>query len=207
LHVYIRRRTYHWFPRAAFASLEDYRAVITIISARVSKFERLDFGRIALVAFGSNLGDSRKTVLRAIRQLREFSIRSPLVSSLWQTTPVDCPPGSPMFVNAVVGLQPRKDETPESLLEKLRALEKVFGRKPKNVLNEARPLDLDLVAFGNETRNTERLVLPHPRAHLRRFVMQPLNEIAPHLILPSQTKTVEELLAELPADPTMTKIN
>jgi 2-amino-4-hydroxy-6-hydroxymethyldihydropteridine diphosphokinase len=102
-----------------------------------------------------------------------------------------------MFVNAVAGLAPGAGETPESLLEKLRALEKEFGRRPKAVLNEPRPLDLDLIAFGNETRATEALTLPHPRAHQRRFVLAPLAEIAPGLILPGQTKTVSQLLGEL----------
>ena len=73
-------------------------------------------------------------------------------------------------------------------------------------MNEARPLDLDLIAFGNEIRNSLELILPHPRAHLRRFVLQPLNEIAPDLILPGQTKTVSQLLAELPPDETMARM-
>ena len=93
---------------------------------------------------------------------------------------------------------PRTDETPESLLKKLRELETEFGRAPKMVLNEPRPLDLDLIAFGSETRNSPALILPHPRAHLRRFVLQPLGEIAPELILPGQRKTVAQLLAGLP---------
>jgi len=111
---------------------------------------------------------------------------------------VDCPPDSPKFVNAVVGMVPRKGETPESLLEKLQGLEKEFGRVPKKILNEPRPLDLDLIAFGHEIRNTPHLTLPHPRAHLRRFVLQPLSEIAPELILPGHTKSISQLLAELP---------
>src|SRR5262249_16785337 len=94
-----------------------------------------------------------------------------LKSSLWQTTPVDCPPGSPPFVNAVVSFCPLPVETPESLLRKLQALEREFGRKPKQVLNEPRPLDLDLIAFGYEARATDELILPHPRAHQRRFVL------------------------------------
>ena len=122
------------------------------------------------------------------------------MSSLWQSTPVDCPPGSPLFVNAAVGLTAHADETPESLLEKLQALERAFGRGTKKIPNEPRPLDLDLIAFGDETRDTPRLVLPHPRAHLRRFVLAPLAEIAPDYILPAQTRTVRQLLAELHSD-------
>ncbi|TAL06391.1 MAG: 2-amino-4-hydroxy-6-hydroxymethyldihydropteridine diphosphokinase, partial [Verrucomicrobia bacterium] len=118
-------------------------------------------------------------------------------SSLHETAPIECPPGSPNFVNAVVGFMPREKETPESLLAKLREVEKEFGRQPKKVLNEARPLDLDLIAFGNETRATPELTLPHPRAHLRRFVLEPLSEIAPDLVLPGQTKSVSELLHDL----------
>src|SRR5258706_9784176 len=113
------------------------------------------------IALGSNLGDSARIVREAMKRLEEFSALPILKSSLWETTPLDCPPGSPMFVNAMVGLQPRSGETPESLLEKLQALEKEFGREPKKVLNEARPLDLDLIAFGQATRQTAALVLPH----------------------------------------------
>lgn len=131
----------------------------------------------------------------------------PLVkSSLWQTTPVNCPPGSPPFVNAVVTLAPRPLESPESLLEKLLALETEFGRRPKQVLNEPRRLDLDLIAFGNERRHTPGLTLPHPRAQERRFVLQPLSEIAPELILPNQTKPVALLLAGLTTSEKLVKL-
>lgn len=157
-----------------------------------------EFQKFAFVALGSNLGDSRRIILEAMARLQKFSDEPVLKSSLWQTAPVDCPPGSPNFLNAVAGLVVRAGETPESLLTKLRELEKEFGRVPKMVLNESRPLDLDLIAFGSETRDTPELVLPHPRAHLRRFVLQPLSEIAPELILPGQVKTVAELLAGLP---------
>ena len=155
---------------------------------------------LAIVALGSNLGDSREIILEAMTRLQKFSDRPLLRSSLWQTSPVDCPPGSPGFVNAVVGLVPGKDETPESLLKKLRSLEKEFGRRSKKVLNEPRPLDLDLIAFGTETRSKSELVLPHPRTQLRRFVLQPFSEIAPDLVLPGQGKTVAQLLTELSSD-------
>jgi 2-amino-4-hydroxy-6-hydroxymethyldihydropteridine diphosphokinase len=152
------------------------------------------------IALGSNLGDSREVVLRAMVRLQELSDTPLRKSSLIETAPVDCPPGSPNFVNAVVSIIPHVGETPESLLAKLQAIQKEFGRMPKKVMNEPRPLDLDLIAFGNEIRNTQNLILPHPRAHLRRFVLQPLNEIAPDFILPGQSKTVTKLLAELPSD-------
>ncbi len=157
----------------------------------------------AIIALGSNLGDSRQIILDAMARLQSFSGEPILKSSLWQTSPVDCPPDSPKFVNAMVGLVPRTGETPESLLAKLQSLEKEFGRPAKKTLNEPRPLDLDLIAFGAETRDAPELILPHPRAHLRRFVLQPLSEIAPDLILPGQTKSVLDLLRDLPESETV----
>jgi 2-amino-4-hydroxy-6-hydroxymethyldihydropteridine diphosphokinase len=153
--------------------------------------------REAVIALGSNLGDSKRLVVEAMDGLDLFAALPLRRSSLWQSSPVDCPPGSPPFVNAAVAFEPAADETPESLLAKLQALEKESGRRPKQVLNEPRPLDLDLVAFGAEVRATPELTLPHPRAHLRRFVLEPLNEIAPGLVLPGQTKPIHQLLAEL----------
>ena len=158
----------------------------------------------AFIALGSNLGDSVQILRDAMARLQFHSDAPVLKSSLWQSTPVDCPPGSPMFVNAVVALAPRAEETPESLLAKLQALEKEVGRQPKQVLNEARPLDLDLIAFGAETRAGGALTLPHPRAHLRRFVLEPLCEIAPDLVLAGQTKTVRELLSSLASEEQLT---
>jgi 2-amino-4-hydroxy-6-hydroxymethyldihydropteridine diphosphokinase len=151
----------------------------------------------AFVALGSNLGDSRRILEQAFTRLQEFSAAPIRRSSLWRSTPVDCPPGSPDFVNAVAAIAPLPGETPESLLVKLRSLESEFGRRPKLVLNEPRPLDLDLIAFGSEVRATHELTLPHPRAHVRRFVLASLCELAPTLVLPGQTKSVAELLGAL----------
>lgn len=162
--------------------------------------------RLSYVALGSNLGDSRRIVLEAMTRLQNLSVEPVRKSSLWQTTPVNCPPGSLMFVNAVAGLRPRAEETPESLLEELLSLEEEFGHRPRKVPNEPRPLDLDLIAFGDVICNTQRLILPHPRAQVRRFVLQPLSEIAPDLVLPGQSRTVTQLLAGLMSSETVTRL-
>jgi len=159
-----------------------------------------------IVALGSNLGDSANVLREAVIRLASLSARRLRRSSLWRSTPVDCPPGSPPFVNAAVAFEPTAGETPESLLARLQALEKEFGRRPKTILNEPRPLDLDLIAFGSEVRATSELTLPHPRAHQRRFVLEPLNEIAPALVLPGQTKSIREWLAELRTDEVVRRI-
>jgi 2-amino-4-hydroxy-6-hydroxymethyldihydropteridine diphosphokinase len=148
---------------------------------------------MVFVALGSNLGDPKASIRAAMNHLQGLSDQPILRSSLWETEPVDCPPGSPKFINAVVGVVPRSGETPESLLCKLQKMEREFGRKPKQVLNEARPLDLDLIAFGQEVRTSPELTLPHPRVAQRRFVLGPLAEIAPDLVLPGQSKCVAEL--------------
>jgi 7,8-dihydro-6-hydroxymethylpterin-pyrophosphokinase len=83
----------------------------------------------------------------------------------------------------------------------LQALEtRVRPASPKQVLNEPRPLDLDLIAFGSVVCATQELTLPHPRAHLRRFVLAPLAEVAPEWRLPGQSKTVQQLLDGLGSD-------
>ena len=142
-----------------------------------------------------------------MKRLQELSDQPLVKSALLETIPIDCPPESPNFVNAVVGLVPRAQETPESLLKKLLDLEKEFGRTAKKVLNEARQLDLDLIAFGNETRATPELTLPHPRAHLRQFVLQPLAEIAPELVLPGQNEPVKKLLSRLTSGGVVRKLS
>ena len=154
--------------------------------------------RLAIVALGSNQGDSERIVLDAMERLQSLSDSPTLKSTLLKTSPVDCPPDSPDFVNAVIGLMPRGGETPESLLPKLLQLELEFGPRPRVVANDPRHLDLDLIAFGSETRASPDLTLPHPRAHLREFVLRPLAEIAPELIFPGQSKTVAQLLSGLP---------
>ena len=147
----------------------------------------------AFVALGSNLGNSLGIIQEAFDRLDLLSQAPVRRSSVWRSAPVDCPPGSPDFLNAVAGITPIDGETPESLLAKLKQLEVECGRRPKLVLNEPRPLDLDLILFGNEQRAGDHLILPHPRAHLRGFVLLPLAELVPELVLPGQMQSVSQL--------------
>jgi 2-amino-4-hydroxy-6-hydroxymethyldihydropteridine diphosphokinase len=154
-----------------------------------------------IIALGANLGEPGRQLVAAMDRLEALAGAPIRRSSLWETTPVNCPPGSPRFANAVVVFAPQPAESPESLLLKLQALEREFGRVPKLVLNEARPLDLDLIAWGCETRSHPQLTLPHPRAHEREFVLRPLAEVWPEFVLPGQLQGVGALLAALSPDP------
>lgn len=150
---------------------------------------------LVLVAVGGNLGNAEETVRAAMRELCTWSAGVP--SSLWRTQPENCPPGAPPFVNAAVALEAKADWTPESVLARLHEVERAFGRLSRTVKNESRTLDLDLLAFGAERRTGPHLLLPHPRAHLRSFVLLPLVEIAPTFLWPmpdGTTKTVRALL-------------
>ncbi len=160
----------------------------------------------AYIALGSNQGDSARLLQDACRRLADLASAPILCSSLWRSIPIDCPPGSPDFENAVAVLQPRTDLTPELLLAELQRIEGEFGRRPKIVLNEPRPLDLDLIAWGREVRQSAALTLPHPRAHLRHFVLCPLAELAPDLVLPGQRQTVRQLLAALGPAPDLVQL-
>ena len=137
----------------------------------------MDFTRYAYISIGANLpgdaGHPLETVKQAITRLAAFSDAPLLISPCFESDPKDCPPGSPQYCNAVTGLVPRKGTTASDLLAGLQALETEFGRHRSGLLNEARTLDLDIVTFPGESSNTPELMLPHPRAHERRFVLEP----------------------------------
>ncbi len=149
------------------------------------------------VALGSNL-DDRLENLRAARQqiCNLANIQPPILSSaIYETDPVDCEPGAPKFLNAVVEFGYNGD--PLQLLKKLKGVEDALGRPREHARNVSRRIDIDLLYIGDMKINDGELELPHPRMHLRKFVLQPLADIRPELILPRQAKTVRELLAQL----------
>ena len=148
------------------------------------------------VALGSNLGD-RLSNLRAARKaiLGLSNVKPPVVSSaVYETEPVDCEPGAQKFFNAVIEFDYEGD--PASLLEQLIRIEEALGRKRDHSKNISRAIDIDLLYCGDCSIEDERLQLPHPRIHLRKFVLQPLTDVRADLVLPNQRKTIRELLAE-----------
>jgi 2-amino-4-hydroxy-6-hydroxymethyldihydropteridine diphosphokinase len=159
------------------------------------------FQMFAFISLGANIssvfGHPEDTLKYAIEELSKFSDQALLVSSFWKSAPLDCPPDSEDFVNAVVGIIPTETETAFSFLKKLQELENKCGRKRSGLENEARTLDLDIINFRNIRCDNKKLVLPHPRAHSRKFVLQPLMEIAKDLILPGQSKTLAELISSV----------
>ena len=149
------------------------------------------------VALGSNLGD-RLYNLRAARKaiLHAPNVKPPIFSSaIYETEPVGCEAGAEKFLNAVVEFEFQGD--PVILIEQLTGIEEALGRKRDHPKNVSRTIDLDLLYCGNERIDSERLQLPHPRIHLRKFVLQPLADIRPDLALPGKRKTVRELLEKL----------
>jgi 2-amino-4-hydroxy-6-hydroxymethyldihydropteridine diphosphokinase len=152
------------------------------------------------VALGSNLGDRLEHLHLAREKIRQLPTSTGpfLLSALYETDPVGCEPGAHKFLNAVMEFgyagQPRE------LLLALRAIEHSLGRDPAHAHNVSRTIDLDILYFGEQIINEADLQLPHPRLHTRRFVLAPLADIQPDLILPTQTKAIRALLSELPND-------
>jgi 2-amino-4-hydroxy-6-hydroxymethyldihydropteridine diphosphokinase len=151
---------------------------------------------IVYIGFGSNLGDRLDFCDRAVTllSLLPHSLVTG-VSSIYETEPLpENNPGPQWFLNGIVRLE--TDLTPQSLLEVCREVEKSLGRDQEH-RNGPRTLDLDILLYGARVINEPGLIVPHPRLHLRRFVLAPLAELAPDLRHPLLNKTMRELLAQL----------
>lgn len=158
--------------------------------------------RQAVIALGANIDSPVGSPAQTLRTvLDELAALGPLqASSLFHTAPVDSPPGSPDFVNAVALVRVPEAMSAHQFLHCLQDIELRYGRdrSGQQVANAPRPLDLDLICFGDQVINDEVLTLPHPRAHQRRFVLEPLAEVAADLVLPGCSVSVRELLLKLP---------
>lgn len=144
----------------------------------------------AYVGLGANLGDAQANVRTALRALDALPQTERLAtSSLYRSAPVDA--GGADYVNAVAEL--RTTLAPQALWQALQRIEAAFGRQ-RPYRNAPRTLDLDLLLYDERISDDAALTLPHPRGHLRAFVLQPLAEIAPGLAWPGRGR-VEALLA------------
>jgi 2-amino-4-hydroxy-6-hydroxymethyldihydropteridine diphosphokinase len=149
------------------------------------------------VALGSNIGNRLENLRKARRAIVSLAnVKAPIFSSaLYETEPVGCEPGATKFLNAVVEFE--YDDNPVHLLEQSIQIEEDLGRKRDHTKNVSRTIDIDLIYCGDQQIDDKQLQLPHPRLHLREFVLRPLADIRPDLVLPGQNKTVTELLVNL----------
>lgn len=153
-----------------------------------------------LIGIGSNLPHApaatpRETATAAVAALPTIGVRLVALSRLYTTEPVPAS-DQPWFVNAVAEVT--SDFAPAELLDRLLGLEATFGRI-RNEANAARTLDLDLLDYNSRLSDAASLILPHPRLHLRRFVLEPLRDVAPYWRHPRLDRSVAELIAALPS--------
>ena len=147
-----------------------------------------------VVGLGANLGEGRETLRAAALALRAAYPDDFAASPLYRSAPQHCPPGSPPFWNAVVRFAVPEALAPEALLDALLTLEQDHGRA-RSIPNGPRTLDLDLVLFGQDLINTPRLIVPHPRALERDFVLGPLAALDPERLWPVSGQSVAALWA------------
>ncbi len=142
------------------------------------------------LSLGSNLGDREWALREALRLLRAPDLRVARVSPVYETEPQDVR-GQPWFLNLVAEIE--TDLFPRQLLARIQKIEKQLGRK-RGVPKGPRTLDIDILLFGNSVIDAPDLVVPHPRMTERRFVLEPLAQLAPELRHPVLRRTVSELL-------------
>jgi 2-amino-4-hydroxy-6-hydroxymethyldihydropteridine diphosphokinase len=151
----------------------------------------------AYTSLGSNLGDRAGNLLLAVRGLLEASLCVTRLSAIYETEPVEIDTDS-YFLNQVAEVHVT-NVSPEQMLARMLRIEYLLGRRRKESgIKEPRTVDLDLLMYGSSLHQTEFLTLPHPRMHLRNFVLVPLAEIAPQLMHPVFKQTATGLLQATP---------
>lgn len=150
----------------------------------------------AYVSLGSNLGDRAGNLLLAVRGMMDCGLELLRLSKIYETDPVEHLE-QPKFLNMVAELRGDRLPPPESLMARLLRVEYALGRK-RTVPKGPRTIDLDLLIYQKERRESEFLILPHPRLHERKFVLMPLAELCPKLVHPELNESIEELLRRSP---------
>jgi 2-amino-4-hydroxy-6-hydroxymethyldihydropteridine diphosphokinase len=150
------------------------------------------------IALGSNLGDRLANLREGVRLILERMSGAKLISlgGLYETAPVDCPPDSQPFYNSAIVIEAVTDV--HDLHRALVTIEHDLGRSDKRERNAPRTLDLDIIHASDSVIHEPDLIIPHPRAHLRRFVLQPLADCEPDRVMPGTTESVSSLLSRLP---------
>ncbi|MCW8132394.1 MAG: 2-amino-4-hydroxy-6-hydroxymethyldihydropteridine diphosphokinase [Planctomycetota bacterium] len=152
----------------------------------------------ACLALGSNLGDRERNLRSALEMLEARGVKVAAVSSFIDTEPVGAPPGTEhlRYLNGAACVETSLN--PRALLDVLLEVERLLGRdRSREARNAPRVADLDLILYEDRVCDEEGLCLPHPRMHLRRFVLAPLAEIAPQRMHPTLQKNIAELLRAL----------
>ena len=152
---------------------------------------------VAFVSLGSNLGDRAGNLLLAVRGLTEASFIVHRLSAIYETEPVDVESHDD-YLNMVAEIHVT-NVSPSQMMARMLRIEYLLGRTEKN-LHKPRTVDLDLLLYGQIQSDTMFLTLPHPRLHLRRFALCPLNEIAPHVVHPILNKGIQEILQTVEDD-------
>ncbi|MCM8765945.1 MAG: 2-amino-4-hydroxy-6-hydroxymethyldihydropteridine diphosphokinase [Candidatus Omnitrophica bacterium] len=147
--------------------------------------------KISYIGIGSNLGDRRKNIKRAISLLRkDKKIKFLRSSKIYETKPIG--PPQRKFLNGVLKI--KTDYSPLDLLRKLKNIEHILGRRKTSLRWGPRCIDLDILFYNKLILNTKELTIPHPEIPKRFFVLKPLNEISPLFKHPLLKKTIKELL-------------
>jgi 2-amino-4-hydroxy-6-hydroxymethyldihydropteridine diphosphokinase len=153
------------------------------------------------LSLGSNVGDRQKNLREAIERIGQIS-RVTTVSSIYETEPVELT-DQPEFLNCAVGVE--ASVRPAEFMQEVLEIEKAMGRK-RIQQKGPRIIDIDILLFGDAVVDAPDLKIPHPAMHKRRFVLEPLTEIAPEIRHPVLKKTIQELLADLPVGQMVKKL-
>jgi len=180
------------------------RCALAIFAGRQTERKLPGVRKLVYLSLGSNVGDREGNLSEAIKRLGRIGTVQ-AVSSFYETEPVETAP-QPWFLNCALALE--TEQMPKQLLSSVLNIEREMGRRRHTPSAKGpREIDIDILLFGKSTIDTKHLTIPHPAMHERRFVLQPLAEIAPDQRHPVFKLTVRELLEALPPGQVVRKLS